>query len=139
MDVPRLGVEWELQLLAYSTATATGDLSHVCDLPHSSWQCRIPNPLSKAKDQTCNLMLPSRIHFGCATMGTQRTDRFNRYIQKIPSKSSTAYLLSKSIRICILLKRTCNSLQDGSHVRPLQVSITLTILEACQASLLITT
>ena len=31
MNVPRLGVKWELQLLAYITATATPDLSHVCD------------------------------------------------------------------------------------------------------------
>ena len=29
MEVPRLGVQWELQLLAYTTAMA--DLSHVCD------------------------------------------------------------------------------------------------------------
>ena len=32
MEVPRLGVESELQLLAYTTATATPDLSHVCDI-----------------------------------------------------------------------------------------------------------
>ena len=32
MKVPRLGVELELQLLAYTTATATQDLSHVCNL-----------------------------------------------------------------------------------------------------------
>ena len=38
IEVPKLGVELELQLLAYTTATATWDLSHVCDLLHSSWQ-----------------------------------------------------------------------------------------------------
>jgi len=32
MDVPRLGVESELQLPAYTTATATQDRSRVCDL-----------------------------------------------------------------------------------------------------------
>ena len=32
MEVPRLRAESELQLLAYTTATATWDLSHVCDL-----------------------------------------------------------------------------------------------------------
>ena len=32
MEVARLGVELELQLLAYATATAAQDLSHVCDL-----------------------------------------------------------------------------------------------------------
>ena len=35
MALPRLGVKSELQLLAYTTATATPDLSHVCNLPHS--------------------------------------------------------------------------------------------------------
>ena len=36
MEIPRLGVEPELQLLAYTTATATPDASCVCDLHHSS-------------------------------------------------------------------------------------------------------
>ena len=36
MEVPRPGVELELQLPAYTTATAVPDLSHVCDLHHSS-------------------------------------------------------------------------------------------------------
>ena len=54
------GVELELQLPAY--AKATWDPSHVCDLYHSSWQCLIPDPLKKARDQTFILMVPSRIH-----------------------------------------------------------------------------
>ena len=32
MEVPSLGVKSELQLLAYATATAMPDLSHICDL-----------------------------------------------------------------------------------------------------------
>ena len=56
MEVPRLGIELELQLPAYTTATATQDPSHICDLHHSSWQRGIFNPLSKATDQTCILM-----------------------------------------------------------------------------------
>ena len=43
----RLGVQQELQLLAYSTTTTTQDLSHVCDLHQSSRQRQILNPLSK--------------------------------------------------------------------------------------------
>ena len=35
MEVPRLEVKTELQLLAYATATAMQDLSHICDLHHS--------------------------------------------------------------------------------------------------------
>ena len=50
MEVPRLGIELELQLPAYITATATWDPSRVCDLYHSSQQRRIPDPLSKARD-----------------------------------------------------------------------------------------
>ena len=42
-------------------ATAMQDPSRICNLHHSSWQCQIPNPLSKARDQTRNLMVPNRI------------------------------------------------------------------------------
>ena len=45
MEVPGLGVELQLPLLAYTTATATPDLSHICNLHHSSRRCQILNPL----------------------------------------------------------------------------------------------
>ena len=45
MEVIRLVVKLELQLLAYATATVTPDLSCI----------RILNPLSEARDQTCIL------------------------------------------------------------------------------------
>ena len=61
MEVPRLGAAPELQLLATATATATWDPSNVCDLHHSSWQCPIPKPLSKAMDRTHVLMDTSQI------------------------------------------------------------------------------
>ena len=70
MEVPRLGVKLELQLLAYATTTAMQDPSCVCYLHHSSWQCQILNSLTKAGDQTCSLMVPSQIHFCCAMTGT---------------------------------------------------------------------
>ena len=54
VEVPSLGVESQLQLPAH--ATAMPDPSLVCDLHHSSWQCRILNPLSKARDGTHVLM-----------------------------------------------------------------------------------
>ena len=69
MEVPRLGVESELQLPAYAAATAMWDPSQVCNLHHSSWQCRIPNSPSKARDRTCFLMDTSQIHFHRATAG----------------------------------------------------------------------
>ena len=70
MEAPRLGVSSELQLPAYATATAMPDLSCICDLHHSSRQCQILNPLSKARDGTRNLMVTSRICFCWATTGT---------------------------------------------------------------------
>ena len=68
-EVPRLGLESELQLSAYTTAVVTQDPSSICDL-HSSQRCRIPNPLSEARDQTRNLVDTSQIRFHFATMGT---------------------------------------------------------------------
>ena len=38
MEVPRVGVESELQLWAYSTGTAIPGPSHIFDLHHSLWQ-----------------------------------------------------------------------------------------------------
>ena len=54
----------------YTTVTAMPDPSHVCDLHHSPRQHQILNPLSEARDQTRNLMIPSRIRFCCAMTGT---------------------------------------------------------------------
>ena len=74
MKVLKLGVKSELQLLAYATTTAIAmpDPSCICDLHHSSLQHQILNPLSKAGDQTPNLMVPSQICFCCATTRTPK-------------------------------------------------------------------
>ena len=50
MEIPKLGVESELQ--AYDTATATRDTSHIYDLSCNLSQSRILNPPSEARDQT---------------------------------------------------------------------------------------
>ena len=51
MKVLRLGVQWVLELPAYTTATViTPDPSHICDLHHSSQQCQILNPLSQGSN-----------------------------------------------------------------------------------------
>ena len=63
MEVTRLGVEPELQLPAYATATATRDLSGVCDLHHSSRQRQMLKLLSEARDQTRILMDTSWVHY----------------------------------------------------------------------------
>ena len=100
MEVPRLRVELELQLLAYTTATPHP--SRICNLHHRSWQHQILNPLSKARDQTRNLVVPSWIHFCCTTTGTLKyTLFFKNYLllQEYVSKViffqviNTSYLL----------------------------------------------
>ena len=55
MEVPRLRVQSELQLLAFAEATATLDPSRMCDLCCSLWQHQSLNPLSEARDGTCIL------------------------------------------------------------------------------------
>ena len=61
MDVPRLGVESELHLLAYSHSSAgTEQCLH---LHPSSGQRRILNPLSEARDLTHILMDTSWAHY----------------------------------------------------------------------------
>ena len=69
MEVPRLGVGSELHPLTYTTAAAM-DLSHVCDLHHSSRQHRILNSLSEAGDRMGILRDTSLGHYRWATTGT---------------------------------------------------------------------
>ena len=64
MEVPGLGVQSELELPAYTTATVTQDSSHVSDLYHSSQQHQILNPLSGAREPTCLLMDISHVQVG---------------------------------------------------------------------------
>ena len=71
MDVPRLGVKSDL---AYTTAIATWDLSHIYKPHHSLWECWIPNPLSEARDWTHILLDTIWVHFRWATMGTSRLE-----------------------------------------------------------------
>ena len=67
--VPRLGVESQLQLPTYTTATATRNPSQVCDLHRSSQECLILNPVSKARDRTHILMDASQVRYHGATTG----------------------------------------------------------------------
>ena len=70
MEVLRLGVKSELQLSAYTTATAMSDPRRIWDLHHSSRQHWILYPLSEAKDHTHILMGMSWVHYLWATTGT---------------------------------------------------------------------
>ena len=110
VEFPRLGVQSELKLPAYTTATAMLDLSLICDLHHNLWQHRILNPLSEARDRTHNLMVPRQIRFCCATMGTPRT-LFQSYWEAV----SWALVFSKtlhkssltSLTSCLLFQWQC--------------------------------
>ena len=51
---------------------ATLDLSHICELHHSSRQQLILNPLSEARDWTCVFVDTSQINFCWAKMGTPK-------------------------------------------------------------------
>ena len=65
-----LGVKSELELLAYTTATAMQDPSRACDLHHSSQHRWVPDPLSKARDRTHILMDLVRFVSAAPTTGT---------------------------------------------------------------------
>ena len=109
-EVPRLGVTSELQLPAYTTATAKWDLSCVCDLNQRSWQCLILNPLSKARDWTSVLMDASQVHFCWATTGTPDV-YFLTELFKVPRKLFIQFcLISISvIYMCNILISIFNS------------------------------
>ena len=77
MELPRLGVKLELQWPAYTTATATWDLSH------SSLQRWIPDPPSKARDRTYILMVPSRMCFRFARTGTPKRTGTSDHLRPI--------------------------------------------------------
>ena len=62
MEVPRLGVESELQLPTYTTATSMRDPSRIFALHHSLQQCQILNLLIKARDRTLVLMVTSLVY-----------------------------------------------------------------------------
>ena len=48
---------------ATATATATPNLSRICNLYRSSWQHQILHPLSKARDRTHIFMDPSQVPY----------------------------------------------------------------------------
>ena len=63
MEVPRLGVELELQLPGYTTATATWDPNYTVTCTTAHGNACIPYPLSGARGQTRIFMDASWIHF----------------------------------------------------------------------------
>ena len=99
MEVSSLEIEWELQLLAYTTAMQ--DQSCVCNLHHSIRQCRILKPLSEARDRTHILMYASRV---CNPLSHNRNSQW-------------IYIFHGSILFHKLLFHFSILLQISSHVR----------------------
>ena len=102
MEVPRLGVRLELKPPAYATATATPDPSRICNLHHSSWQCRILNLLSKARDWTRNLMVPSLI-ISAVPQQELREDNFFKWGEDMGGTEATGFKRKGD-------RSTCNTL-----------------------------
>ena len=76
LEVPRVGVELELQLPVYATATAAYDLSLICDLHHNSQQGQILIHwrMFEARHQTLIPMTISQVHFCWVTTGTSQSE-----------------------------------------------------------------
>ena len=72
MEVPGLGASNQSYSCWPTPQPQQLGIQAMSDLHHSPQQRLIPNPLSEARDQTCNLMVPSWISFRCATMGTPK-------------------------------------------------------------------
>ena len=96
METPTLGVESELQLPTYTTATATLDPSHICDLYRSPQQCCLLNALSEARDQTLILtdthqFIPVTVNISFknwSVLSPVLCNIFQRKVQ-IPSRAQT--------------------------------------------------
>ena len=72
MEVPRLGVKLELQLLTSTTATAMQHPSWSAAYTTDQSSARSFNPVSKAEGKTFIPMDTSQVRYHWATMGTPR-------------------------------------------------------------------
>ena len=84
----QLEVKVELQLPVYATVIAMPDLSCICDLHHSSLQCRMLKPVSEARDQTCILMATSWVR---NPLSHTQKDLFFKHNQLLLSKIVPQY------------------------------------------------
>ena len=78
MEVPRLRSKSELQLLAYTTATATPDPNPICNLCWSLQQRQILNLPSEARDRSSILMDTSWVLNPLSHNGSSRIYSFNK-------------------------------------------------------------
>ena len=70
--------------MAYGSSQAWGQIrAAAAGLHHGSRQRQILNPLSEARDRTCNLMDTSRIRFCCAVTVTPSAILFKRAVSTL--------------------------------------------------------
>ena len=79
MEVPRLGFNWSCS----------------CKPTPQPQQRGILNPLSEARDETRNLLVPSRVRFRCATTGTPLIFKRSHF-QHLCLSLALAWMLSNS-------------------------------------------
>ena len=100
MEVPRPGLELELSLPAYTTATATRDLIHICYLHHSPWQHQILNPLKEAQgSNSC----PHGYQSGSLLLSHSRNSCHRLIAQKCMDLFLGSPFCSTDLRLCLCL------------------------------------
>ena len=82
-------------MLAYTTDTAMLDPSCICNLHCSSWQYWILNPMSGARDQTCNLMDTSWVHY---LLSHNRNSLSGYFWSNFPRFFANPFLWTSSLR-----------------------------------------
>ena len=100
MEVPRPGIETELQLPAYTTAIAMQDLSHICDLHHSSWQYL--NLQSETRDRTGILMDTHQAHNPLSHQGNCPCGPLNLLLPEYHDFGSIKHLLNLTRQVTIM-------------------------------------
>ena len=82
MEIPRVGVDLELYLHAYTTATEKMEPSHSWDPHCSSQQHCILNPLSMVRDWTCVLIDISWVCYHWASIGNSCSPFYDIFIHR---------------------------------------------------------
>ena len=107
MEVPRLGSNQSCSHQPLPQPQQWQDLSHICNLHHSSQQHQILNPLSEASDQNHILMDTSRVRYCWVTTGTPL------WLFYIPNSLLKFWLYSSILfpsSVSILISNVLNSL-----------------------------
>ena len=129
MEVSRLGVESEPQLLAYTTAIATPGLSCIFDLQYSSQQRQILNPLSEARDRTQILMDASWVHKSLSHNGNAYLGIGRSFTNPSSTSAESEPYLSDESLFCVV--KVPSGKTPGSSFKPFSVAGAL-VLGLCK-------